>query len=59
MEIIKTETLRFSDCEQRSLDMAFMLMENISNCATDPELRRHAEHITSHLSDIYNYIEEE
>jgi hypothetical protein len=34
-------------------------MENISNCATDPELRRHAEHITEHLSDIYNYIEEE
>lgn len=59
MEIIKTETLRFNECEQRSLDMAFMLMENISNCATDPELRRHAEHITAHLSDIYNYIKEE
>ncbi len=59
MEIIKSETLRFSECEQRSLDMAFMLMENIVNCATDPELRRHAEHITNHLSDIYNYIEED
>ena len=59
MEIIKRETLRFSDCEQRSLDMAFMLMENISNCAADPELRKHAEYIIEHLSDIYNYIEEE
>lgn len=59
MEIIKKETLRFSDAEQRSLDMTFMLMENIVNCATDPELRRHAEHITAHLSDIYDSIEEE
>jgi hypothetical protein len=59
MEIIKKETLRFSDAEQRSLDMAFMLMENIANCASNPEIVRHAEHIIAHLSDIYDYIEEE
>lgn len=59
MEIIKTESLRLSECEQRSLDMAFILMENITNRATDPELRKHAEHIIAHLSDIYDYIEEE
>lgn len=59
MEIIKRETIKFSDQEQRCFDMVYMLMENLYNCATDPELRRHAEHITGHMSDIYDYFEEE
>ena len=59
MQIIKRETIKFSEQEQRCFDMAYMLMENLCNCATDPELRRHAEHITTHMADIYNYLEEE
>jgi hypothetical protein len=59
MEIIRHETIKFSDQEQRCFDMVYMLMENLYNCATDPELRRHAEHITAHMDDVYGYFEEE
>lgn len=59
MEIIKRETIHLSREETRCMDMVFMLMEGLINHANDPEIIRHAEHITGHMSDLYDYIEEE
>ena len=59
MDIIKRESIRFSKEELRCMDMTFMLMEGLINHASDPEIIRHAEHITGHMSDLYDYIEEE
>ena len=59
MEIIKRETIRLSREETRCMDMTFMLMESLINHASNPEIIRHAEHITGHMSDLYDYIEED
>lgn len=60
MEIIKKETLRFSDKEIQHLDMAFMLMENVANIATHPELVRLAGQVVKNLAIIFdNFIETE
>jgi hypothetical protein len=60
MEIIKKETLRFSDKEIQHLDMAFMLMENVANIATHPELVRLAGQVVKSLAIIFdNFIETE
>ena len=60
MEIIKKETLRFSDRETQCLDMTFMLMENIANNATHPQLIHLAGQVGKSLSVIFdNFIETE
>lgn len=60
MEIIKKETLRFSDRETQHLDMAFMLMENVANNATHPQLIRLAGQVVESLATILdNFIETE
>lgn len=60
MEIIKKETLRFSDRETQHLDMAFMLMENVANNATHPQLIRLAGQVVESLAVIFdNFIETE
>ena len=60
MEIIKKETLRFSDRETQHLDMAFMLMENVANNATHPKLIHLAGQIVESLATIFdNFIETE
>ena len=60
MEIIKKETLRFSDRETQHLDMAFMLMENVANNATHPQLAQLAGQVVKSLAIIFdNFIETE
>ena len=60
MEIIKKETLRFSDRETQHLDMALMLMENVANNATHPKLIHLAGPVVESLAVIFdNFIETE
>lgn len=54
MEIIKKETLRFSDRETQHLDMALMLMENIANNATHPQLVQLAGQAVKSLATIFD-----
>lgn len=58
MEIIKKESLRFSDREIQHLDMALMLMENIANNATHPQLIQLAgQAVVSLVTILDNFIE--
>ena len=60
MEIIKKETLRLSDRETQHLDMAFMLMEDVANNATHPQLVQVAGQVVKGLATIFdNFIETE
>ena len=60
MEIIKKESLRFSDRESQHLDMVFMLMENVANNATHPKLIYLAGQVVESLAIIFdNFIETE
>jgi hypothetical protein len=60
MEIIKKETLQFSDRETQHLDMAFMLMENVANNATHPQLVQLAGQVVKSLAVIFDdFIETE
>ena len=54
MEIIKKETLRFSDRETEHLDMAFMLMEKVANNATHPQLIHLAGQVVKSLAVIFD-----
>ena len=58
MEIIKKETLRFSDKETQHLDMSLMLMENVANNATHPQLVQLAgQAVKSLVAILDNFIE--
>lgn len=59
MEIIKTESIRFSDNELRCFEMAITLMETIENCASNPNLTKAAENAWKYMCDVYDYVEEE
>lgn len=59
MEIIKKETIKFSENELRSVEMAIMLMENLANYASDPNLVSNAKQAYDSLIEVYDYIEEE
>lgn len=59
MEIIKKETVRFSDAERRSIEMTIILMNNLYKVATDPSLVKLADDISIKLNDlICDYGEE-
>lgn len=59
MEIIKKETVRFSDKENQALEMTIILMNNICKVATDPSLEKLAEDVSIKLNDlICDYGEE-
>lgn len=59
MEIIKRETVRFSDAERRSIEMTIILMNNLYKVATDPSLVKLADDISIKLNDlICDYGEE-
>lgn len=58
MEIIKKESLRFSDRETQHLDMALMLMENVANNATHPQLVQLAgQAVVSLVTILDNFVE--
>ena len=59
MEIIKKETIRFSDYELRCFEMAMNLMEAIENCASNPNLTKAAANAGKYMCDVYDFIEEE
>lgn len=60
MEIIRKETLRFSDKETQHLDMALMLMENVANNATHPQLTQLAGQVVTSLATILDdFVETE
>jgi hypothetical protein len=60
MEIIKTETVRFSDKERQTLDMTIILMNNLYKVATDPNLAKLADNVSIKLNElICDYGEEE
>ena len=59
MEIIKKETLRFSDKESQALEMTIILMNNIYKVATDPNLVKLGDEVSIKLNDlICDYGEE-
>ena len=59
MEIIKKETIRFSDVEQRSIEMTILLLQNIADNATSPRLVEIAGGIADDLGDFMLEYEEE
>lgn len=59
MEIIKKESIRFSDRELCCFEMAMTLMEAIENCASNPELTKAAANAWNYMSNVYDYIEED
>lgn len=59
MTIKKKETIEFSDNELRCVEMTIMLMENLANYASDPNLVNDAKRAYDSLIEIYDYIEEE
>ena len=60
MELIKRETVRFSDMERRALDMTIILMNNLYKIANDPNLVKLADDVSIKLNElICDYGEEE
>ena len=60
MIIVKKETLRFSDRETQCLEMTLMLMENVVDNATNPNLINTAERIVEDLRYVFTeFIEED
>jgi hypothetical protein len=58
MEIIKKETVRFSDIEQRSIEMTILLLQNLADNATSPRLVEIASGIADDLGDFMLEYEE-
>ena len=52
MEIIKKETVRFSDKESQALEMTIILMNNLYKVATDPSLVKLAEDVSIKLNEL-------
>ena len=59
MEIIKKETVRFSDVEQRNIEMTILLLQNLAANATCHRLAKIAGGIANDLSDFMLEYEEE
>lgn len=59
MELIKKETIRFSDKESQALEMTIILMNNLYKAATDPDLTKLAGDVSIKLNElICDYGEE-
>lgn len=59
MEIIKKETVRFSDKESQALEMTIILMNNLYKVATDPDLVKLVDDVSIKLNElICDYGEE-
>ena len=59
MEIIKKETLRLSDAEERALATVACLAGGLMTEASDPSLKKIAETLAYNIGSLYQYIEEE
>lgn len=59
MEIIKKETVRFSDKERQALDMTIILLYGIYENSADPNLSKLAGEVSAKLNElICDYGEE-
>ncbi len=58
MQIVKSETIRFSDNELRAIEMTTMLIENVVRSATDPNLIEVASALDKNLCDFWDYVED-
>ena len=52
MELIKKETVRFSDKESQALEMTITLMNNLYETATDPNLIELAGDVSIKLNEL-------
>lgn len=59
MEIIKKETVRFSDAERQAMEMTIILMENLYKVAADPSLVKLAFDVSIKLNELICDYEEE
>ena len=59
MQIIKKETIRFSDNENKACDLVHAMMESIQRESSDPRLTKIANEISCHLYELYDYLEED
>lgn len=57
MNIKKKETVEFSDNELRCVEMTIMLMETITDNASDPNLISKAKRTYEALIDMYDHFE--
>ena len=57
MQIIKKETIRFSDSENRACDIVQAMLEGIQRECSDPRLAKLANDINCKLYDLYEYLE--
>ena len=59
MEIVKTETIRLSDVEERALATIACLAGGLIREASDPSLKKIGEILAYNIGSLYKYIEEE
>ena len=59
MELIKKETVRFSDKERQALDMTIILMNGLYEAAADPSLAKLAGDVSIKLNELICDYEEE
>ena len=59
MQIIKKETIRFSDSENRACDLIQAMLESIQRECSDPRLMKLANDINCKLYDLYDYLEDD
>jgi hypothetical protein len=59
MEIIKKETIRFSQKESDACDMVQAMLEGIQRECSDPRLAKLANDINCKLYDLYDYLEDD
>ena len=58
MEIIKKETVRFSDTEERALATVACLAGGLMREASDPSLKKIGEILAYNVGSLYKYMEE-
>jgi hypothetical protein len=59
MEIIKKETIRLSDAEERALPIVACLAGGLMTEASGPSLKKIGEILAYNIGSLYKYIEEE
>ena len=59
MEIIKKETVRFSDTEERALGTVACLAGGLMREVSDPSLKKIGEILAYNIGSLFQYVEEE
>ena len=59
MELLKKETIRLSDSEERALATVACLAGGLMREASDPSLKKIGEILAYNVGSLYKYIEEE